>query len=75
MLQYTGQAVDERRTREPLAPSTGFALMFGLVLFLGSGAAAWGRAGEQVLLPRLAVLAALVVALVLPRTRSRRSCL
>jgi low temperature requirement protein LtrA len=41
------------------------ALTFGLVLFLGSGAAAWLRAGKQVLLPRLAVLAALVVALVL----------
>ena len=41
------------------------ALTFGLVLFIGSGAVSWLRAGKQVLLPRLAVLAALVVALVL----------
>jgi low temperature requirement protein LtrA len=41
------------------------ALTFGLVLFIGSGALSWLRAGKRVLLPRLAVLAALVVALVL----------
>jgi low temperature requirement protein LtrA len=41
------------------------ALTLGLVLFIGSGVAAWRRAGKQLLLPRVAVLAALVVALVL----------
>ena len=41
------------------------ALALGLVLFVGGGAAAWARAGRQLLLPRLGMLAALVVALVL----------
>jgi low temperature requirement protein LtrA len=41
------------------------ALVLGLVLFVGGGALSWARAGHQVLLPRIAVLAALVVALVL----------
>ncbi len=41
------------------------ALALGLVLFVGGGAAAWARASRQLLLPRLGVLAALVVALVL----------
>lgn len=40
------------------------ALTAGLVLFIGSGALSWLRAGRQLLLPRLAALAALVVALV-----------
>jgi low temperature requirement protein LtrA len=42
-----------------------FALALGLVLFVGAGAIAWLRAGRQLLIPRLGVLAALVVALVL----------
>lgn len=41
------------------------ALTLGLVLFIGSGAVAWMRAGKHVLWPRLGLLAALVVALVL----------
>ncbi len=52
---------------EHLATAGLVALTFGLVLFIGSGAMAWLRAGKQVLQPRLAVLAALVMALVLAR--------
>ena len=50
---------------EPLETAGMVALALGLVLFVGGGAAAWARAGRQVLLPRLGVLTALVVALVL----------
>ena len=50
---------------EPLETAVMVALALGLVLFIGGGAAAWARAGRQVLLPRLGVLIALVVALVL----------
>ena len=50
---------------EHLATAGLVALTFGLVLFIGSGAMAWLRAGKQLLLPRLVVLAALVLALVL----------
>lgn len=39
------------------------ALGLGLVLFVGAAAAAWARASKQLLLVRMAVLAALVVAL------------
>ena len=41
------------------------ALGLGLVLFVGGGAAAWARAGKQLLLPRLGVLVLLVIALFL----------
>ena len=50
---------------EPLETAGIVALALGLVLFVGGGAAAWARAGRQLLLPRLGVLTALVVTLVL----------
>ena len=50
---------------EPLETAGMVALALGLVLFVGGSAAAWARAGRQLLWPRLGILAALVVALVL----------
>lgn len=51
--------------REPLDTAVLVALALGLVLFVGGGAAVWARAGRKLLLPRLGLLTALVVALVL----------
>jgi low temperature requirement protein LtrA len=50
---------------QPLETAGMVALVLGLVGFVGGSAAVWARAGRQLLLPRLGVLAALVVALVL----------
>ena len=50
---------------EPLETAGMVALALGLVAFVGGGAVVWARAGRQLLLPRLGVLTALVVALVL----------
>jgi len=47
----------------PLETAGMVALALGLVLFIGGAAAAWARADKRLLLPRLGLLAALVVAL------------